>query len=89
VLKDKQKTLRPNKEFQVYTITIPVHDITICEDIFCELEKILEKYELLLNKFICLVVGDSLEMMHSKKDVIPKLIENLAVSSELSLHNLM
>jgi hypothetical protein len=34
-------------------------------------------------------VGDSLEMMHSKKDVIPKLTEHFAISSELSLHNLM
>jgi hypothetical protein len=39
-LKDKQKTLRPNKEFQVYSITVPAYDITICEDIHCELEKI-------------------------------------------------
>jgi hypothetical protein len=38
---------------------IPVHGITVGEDIFCELQKMIEEYELPFNKLVCLVTGDS------------------------------
>jgi hypothetical protein len=65
--------------FQAHSVAIPVHGTAVVKDIFYESVEIIEKYELPLNKILCLVINGSPAVTDSKSGggVLGKLDEEL------------